>query len=117
MKKAILFSFLISIFLFLIFSCHCRKKATAQTIAITEVKRDFEKEGYVRATVIYFDLDACRYLLVLANEKRLEPSANLAPEFQQDQLSVWVKYVAKKGGVSACMAGQIVEVSDIHIRK
>lgn len=96
-------------------SCKCKKDATKTTT--TAVVKDFEKEGYVKAIVIYSDLDACRYLLVLANETRLEPSANLATEFQQDQLAVWVKYTEKKGGMSVCMAGTLVDISDIQIRK
>lgn len=117
MKKLFLFSLLIFSSSFLVSSCKCKKKATKEPAATTEVKKDFEKEGYVKAIVIYSDLDACRYLLVLANEKRLEPSANLAPEFQQDQLAVWVKYSEKKGGMSACMAGTLIDISDIQIRK
>jgi len=79
--------------------------------------RDFEKEGYEKAIVIYYELDACKYLLQLYNEKKLEPTPALAPEFQKDQLMVWVKYVDKKDGMSVCMAGKMVEISDIQIRK
>lgn len=85
--------------------------------AATEVKRDFEKEGYVKAMVIYYEIDACRYLLLLPNEKKLEPSMPLDLEFQRDHLAVWVKYTDKMGGMSICMAGQIVEILDIQIRK
>lgn len=117
MKKLLFLSFLLFTFSFLVSSCKCKKKATKDPVATTEVKKDFEKEGYVKAIVIYSDLDACRYLLVLADEKRLEPSANLAQEFQQDQLAVWVKYAEKKGGMSVCMAGTLIDISDIQIRK
>jgi len=98
-------------------SCHCKKKTATATVTASEVKRDFEKEGYVKAIVIFSDLDACKFLLVLANEKRLEPSGGLPAAFQQDQLAVWIKYMDKKGGMSVCMAGQIVDVSDIQLRK
>ena len=116
MKKTVLFTTLILISSLLIISCHCKKK-TADTAATTEVKRDFEKEGFVKANVIFSDLASCPYLLVLANEKRLEPAIALAAPFQQDQLAVWVKYAEKKGAVSVCMSGQIVDISDIQIRK
>lgn len=98
-------------------SCHCKKKTPAENNTVTEVKRDFEKEGYVPAIVIFSDMDACKFLLVLANEKRLEPSAHLPEAFHEHQLAVWVKYMDKKGGMSACMAGQLVDISDIQIRK
>lgn len=118
MKKTLFFSFLIFNFSFLISSCHCKKKTTSETVIATpEIKKDFEAEGYVKATVVDYQLDACRYLLQLPDEKKLEPSPNLSPEFQKDQLAVWVKYIPKKGGMSVCMAGQMIEISDIQIRK
>ena len=103
--------------LFIVSSCHCKRKATSETSTTPEVKRNFEQEGYVKAMVLYSELDACRYLLVLPNEKKLEPSPTLAPEFQKDKLTVWIKYMDKKGGMSVCMAGQMVVISDIQIRK
>jgi hypothetical protein len=117
MKKVLIFSFLLFTCSFLISSCHCKKKATSDAKATTEVPRDFAKEGYVQATVIYYEMDACKYLLLVNGEKKLEPSTSLAPDFQKDQLAVWIKYAPKKGGVSACMAGQVVDISDIQIRK
>lgn len=85
--------------------------------------RDFEKEGYMKGTVIFYELDACKYIIQLVSDptgpdviKQLEPT-NLAAGFQQDQLAVWVKYIPKKGAVSACMAGEIVEITDIQLRK
>lgn len=97
-----------------IISCHCCKKSTSSEVK--ESKRDFEKEGYVKATVINYTLDGCTFLLQLADEKKLEPT-NLSADFKKDQLAVWIKYMPKKGGVSICMAGQMVELSDIQIRK
>ncbi len=116
MKKLLLSILLLTSISFLVASCHCKKKAAADTVT-PEVKRDFEAEGYVKAMVIYYDLDACRYLLVLTNEKKLEPSAELPTAFQNDKLTVWLKYAPKKGGVSVCMAGQMVDIADIQIRK
>ena len=117
MKKLLLFSFFLFNFSFLITSCHCKKKATSPSQnVVAEQKRDFEKEGYVKATVINYTLDGCTFLLKLSDDKKLEPT-NLPTEFKKDQLAVWIKYSMKKGGVSICMAGQVVDLSDTQIRK
>jgi hypothetical protein len=117
MKKMLFFVFFLFSFSFFLGSCNGKKKTATAIVTAPEVQRDFEKEGYVKANVMYSDMDACKYLLVLANEKRLEPSGGLAVTFQRDQLAVWVKYMPKKDGMSVCMAGQIVDVSDIQLRK
>lgn len=119
MKKIFYLFFAFSLLTFAIglSSCHCKKKAASEATGTTEVTRDFEKEGYVRAIVHYTDLEACKFLLQLANESKLEPSAELPAEFQLHGLAVWVKYAPRKGGMSACMAGQLVDISDIQFRK
>lgn len=117
MKKILFLAFLLFNFSFLIVSCHCKKKTAETTTATPEVKRDFAKEGYVAATVMFSDLETCEYLLVLASEKRLEPSVSLPAAFQQDKLFVWIKYAEKKGGMSVCMAGTLVDIADIQLRK
>ena len=110
--------FLILISSFVLVSCHCKKKtATTAPPDTTQTKRDFPKEGYFSAMVINYEMDACRYLVIVNGEKKLEPSKPLASEFQKDQLAVWVKYADKKGAVSACMAGQVVDITDIQLRK
>lgn len=115
MKKTILFFFLIVIFSFAMAACHCRKNA-ADSKTTSEVKRDFEKEGYIKATVINYTVDGCSFLLKLEGDKKLE-ATNLAAEFKKDQLTVWIKYAPNKKAVSICMAGPIVDLSDIQIRK
>ena len=116
MKKLFFFSFFIYSFSFLIISCHCKKNATSpETIATAEVNRDFEKEGYVKATVIFYEVSGCEYILKLENEKKLEPT-NLSLGFKKDLLPVWIKYTAKKNAVSVCMAGEIIELIDIQAR-
>lgn len=125
MKK--LFPFILSLsivhYSFFLTSCCGKKKTASAETASVEVKRDFEKEGYTKATVIYYEVDACKYLLQLEPDlngadvlKRLEPTI-LKEEFKKDQLLVWIKYIPKKGGVSACMAGQMVDLTDIQFRK
>ena len=116
MKKIHAFSFLFFTLSFLITACHCKKNASKDAAATAEVKRDFEKEGYVKATVINFTVDGCSFMLKLADDKKLEPT-NLAAEFKKDQLDVWIKYALNKKAVSVCMAGPMVELSDIQIRK
>lgn len=122
MKKLFFFSFAISFFV--ISSCFCKKKTISNTSQQTESSfRDFEKEGYAKGTVVYYEIDACRYIIQLVSDpngpdviKQLEP-VNLPADFQKDQLAVWVKYLPSKQTVSSCMAGEIVEITDIRIRK
>jgi hypothetical protein len=118
MKK--LFHLLLAIFLVnfsLAFtSCCCKKKAANKNTVATDVKRDFEKEGYVKATVINYEVDGCSFMIQLEDGKKLDPSS-LADDFRKDQTAVWIKYTIKKGGASVCMAGQMIDVSDIQFRK
>ena len=118
MKKV--FYLLIALFLFTSYfffsSCHCKKKATAETKTVELPKRDFEKEGYTKATVIIFDIDGCKYMLQLEDQKKLE-AVNLSADFQKENLAVWIKYTIKKGAMSICQAGQIIELADIQLRK
>ena len=124
--------FALSLFFFFLLSfssCCSKKKPVTTASAVTEIKdsqvsqRDFEKEGYIKATIVASEVSACQYLLQLEPVPngpevlvRLEPT-NLQEEFKKDQLAVWIKYALKKGAVSTCMAGPIVELSDIQIRK
>ena len=91
--------------------------ASSQTaIVVEEKKRDFEQEGYTKATVVNYEIDGCKYILQLEHEKKLEPT-NLTADFKKDKLDVWVKYIPKKGGMSVCMVGQVIELTDIQLRK
>lgn len=125
----LLLFFFFFLFFYSFFACTNQKKSAINSSAAAETKStmpspvDFEKEGYVKATVVDSELSACPYLLqlepVLNGPEvliRLEPT-NLKEEFKKDQLPVWIKYVPQKGAVSTCMAGTIVELSDIQIRK
>ncbi|MBI4930448.1 MAG: hypothetical protein HY841_06780 [Bacteroidetes bacterium] len=115
MKKIFFISVLLSSGSWFFSSCHCKKKTTTDTVTSIEQKRDFEKEGYTKATVIYYEVSGCEYILKLEDEKKLEPT-NLSLGFKKDLLSVWIKYIPKKNAVSTCMAGQIVELTDIQGR-
>jgi len=77
---------------------------------------NYKEKGYVPATVINYTVDGCTWMLKLDNDKKLQP-LELKPEFQRDNLDVWIKYVIKKGAVGICMAGEIVSLTEIVIRK
>ena len=119
LKKKLFFFFIqiaIGIFFFSFSSCHCKKNASSHTLVPAETGSDFEKDGYIKAIVIKYEVDGCAFLLKLMDEKKLEPT-NLSIEFKKDQFAVWIKYVPKKGVLGICMAGQTVELLDIQIRK
>jgi len=112
----------ISVILLLFLTLSCSKKsvpasevkneATEQKIA----ERDYEKEKFVRATVVDMTgLDGCQFLLKLEGGKKLEP-LNLDPAYKKDGLPVWIRYIASKGSVSICMAGKMVKLIAIEKR-
>jgi hypothetical protein len=125
-KLLLVFSFFNFSFFFFS-SCHCKKSAAtdspsaekltpSQLEAIQEQQKNYLAQGYERARVINYEVDGCTYLIQLGDGKKIEPT-NLGSDFKKDKLDVWIKYVPKKGGVSTCMAGQVVEISDIQLRK
>ena len=114
MKKKLFFFLILSSFF--VAACHCKKKASAAAEAPVSQSEDFSKIGYTKATVINYEVDGCHFLLQLEDGKKLEPS-KLADEFKKDKLAVWIKYTLQKNAMSICMAGQMVELSDIQLRK
>ncbi len=68
------------------------------------------------ATVINYTVDGCSWLLILEDGTKLQPE-NLAPEFQKNNLKVWISYELKKGGSSICMTGKMVTLASIQLRK
>ncbi|MCW3071812.1 MAG: hypothetical protein JWO44_1702 [Bacteroidetes bacterium] len=81
-------------------------------------KRVTEKawNGYTKATVVNYTYDGCSWMLELEDGKKLQPSA-LKPEFQKEKLKVWIRYEPKKGGMGICMAGELVNITEIELRK
>lgn len=73
------------------------------------------KDGYAKATVINYTVDGCSWLLQLEDGKKLEPT-NLSDEFKKDKLKVWIQYQIKKGGMSICMAGEVITITKIELR-
>lgn len=76
----------------------------------TVKKRDFIKEGYVKAKVRnMMGLDGCGFLLVLDNGEKLEPT-NLDKQYMKDGIKLWIKF-KPTGNASICMAGTVVCLS------
>ncbi len=76
-----------------------------------------EERGFLSATVIKYEIDGCSWLIELKDGKRLQPMA-FKEEFKKDELKVWIKFsYRKKGEVGICMAGTMVDVTEIEIRK
>ncbi|MCW3101731.1 MAG: hypothetical protein JWO09_171 [Bacteroidetes bacterium] len=72
--------------------------------------------GYTKATVIDYKVDGCTWMLELEDGKKLQP-AELKPDYQKDKLQVWITYEIKKGGMGICMAGEMVNITHIELRK
>lgn len=89
----------------------CSHKTTIPKAAVSE-----EKTNFTKATVINYKLDGCSWMLQLEEGKKLEP-INLNVEFQKEDLKVWIQYEPFTQGASICMAGEIVKVTAIEIRK
>ncbi|GAB4148309.1 MAG: hypothetical protein Fur0041_21970 [Bacteroidia bacterium] len=85
------------------------KKATASATPV-----DYAANGYTKALVIFYELDGCNYMIMLENQKKLEPDY-LDPKFQKDSLPVWIKYDNDER-MSVCMAGETIKVIDIRNR-
>jgi hypothetical protein len=69
--------------------------------------------NFVTGTITESHLDGCRWLLHLDSGKNLE-AAGIPPEFLVDGMRVRIKYVPRKGGMSICMAGEMVTVVAIE---
>lgn len=77
---------------------------------------DYKENQYTAATVVSYAVDGCTWMLELEDGKKLQP-AELKPEYQKDQLKVWIAYEIKKGGIGICMAGEMVNITHIELRK
>ena len=75
-----------------------------------------EKANFTKATIINYKLDGCSWMLQLEDEKKLQP-VNLKDEFKKEDLKVWIQYQTVKQGMSICMAGEMVTITAIEVRK
>ncbi|MHB8261706.1 MAG: hypothetical protein ACYDCN_15365 [Bacteroidia bacterium] len=82
-------------------------------------KINYEREGYVKAVVVHYEIESCGYFIELADKARTRIAPHKLPdEFKKDNEKVWIKYtLAKKQLPSTCMAGKQAEVTDIQKRK
>lgn len=82
-------------------------------------KINYEKEGYVKAVVIHYQVEGCGYLIELADKAKIKLAPDkLADEFKKDKEKIWIKYtLVKKQPMSTCMAGKLAEVIDVKKRK
>ncbi|MCC7302822.1 MAG: hypothetical protein IT233_09280 [Bacteroidia bacterium] len=107
MNKIISRTLLLLLIAVAIHSC-CAKKAPPEP--------DYAALGYKKATVINYALDGCMWMLEMEDKTKKEPQ-NLPEDFRVENKAVWVKFKpAKKGSMSICMAGEMVEIEDIKSR-
>ena len=117
MKRVTIASIALIILLSIHFSSCCRQSCAAKTETNKQqISVDYEKQGFTKATVVQLQLDGCSYVLQLESGKKLEP-VNLSAELKKDKMNVWVKYKPKPDVASICMAGEVVEITTIAIRK
>ena len=106
-----------------IFSCRSSdKKVQKENTATNEVTKEEAttsvsktNPGASKATVVSYQFDGCSWILLLENGKKLQPN-KLPPEFQKDQLKVWIKFVIQKNVVSTCMTGDPIALTEIELR-
>lgn len=90
--------------------------ACSHKTANTKTVPPEEKANFTKATVINLKLDGCSWMLQLDGEKKLQPE-NLTDEFKKENLKVWIQYQPVKQGNSICMAGEMVTITAIELRK
>jgi len=79
--------------------------------------RNFEMDGFTKATVIKYEVENCGYLIRLENEQLLAPDS-LPKDFEKNNYDVWIKFqYPKKQQTSTCMAGKNIKLIEIAIRK
>ena len=75
--------------------------------------RNFLAEGYTKGVIKdKRGLDGCKFLIKLQDSSFLQPNV-LDEKFMEDNKKVWFKYSIKKGAMSTCMSGKVVEIIDI----
>lgn len=72
--------------------------------------------GALKAKVVNYEVDGCKWLLELDNGKKLQP-IELAPQFHKDKMKVWILYESQKDAMSNCMAGEIIKLTEIKLRE
>jgi hypothetical protein len=73
-------------------------------------------DGYKKAEVINYAVDGCSWMIKLEDGTKLQP-LDLQQEFKKNNLKVWIKYEVKKGNPGVCMAGEMITINAIELRK
>jgi hypothetical protein len=113
MKRTICLLLLIASIL-LLPACSCGKKNQKQTSNAVPAK-DYPALGYVKATLVKFDVDGCKWLLQSEDGKKLVPQ-QMPEGFSTDGMKVWLKFETLKDAVGICMAGDMVKVIALEKR-
>ncbi len=101
MNKLLFFLSIISIQ-----ACHSQKQ---QKTVIGEKTDGIYSLELFPATVIFYEIDGCKWMLKLPNGNKLQP-VELDEAFQKDGLKVKIAYREKPDAISICMAGQVVDL-------
>ncbi len=114
MKNLLITTSAAFIFLIAVSSCCCCHKTAkcGVTKQNPEAQVDYSKEGFTKVTVVKLTLDGCSFLLQLADGKKLE-AINLKEEYKKEGLVLWIKYTPNKKAMSICMAGEIVDLTEV----
>jgi hypothetical protein len=100
--------------------CCCKKQKKEPELTQQEKEAQdiiMKNEGYVKATVINYNLDGCGWMIELEDKTKKEVSEGIPETFKVEGKKVWAKFSPVKGMNSICMAGQIVNLWDIKERK
>lgn len=94
-------------------SCKMQRQVSHEE---TAKEADYALLKYSEFTVIdNSGLDGCAFMLKGMNNIFLEP-VNLPDSLRIDKLKLWIKFVPAKGH-SVCMAGELITITDIRIKK
>ena len=97
-------------------SCFCMLEGCYNTVFSKKKTKQTHDLKLTEATVIdYSEVSGCSFLLQLNNGEKLEPS-NLSADFKKDKLKVLIRYEVADM-MSACMAGKVVSVTHIELKK
>ena len=117
MKKYVLIACAVMIVFCAFSSCFCMLDGC--TNSIFKKKEKIEKPVDLKLTeamvIDYSEIAGCTFLLQLNNGEKIQPT-NLSPDFRKDKLKVLIKYQITDM-MSACMAGKVVSVSHIELKK
>ena len=82
-------------------------------------KVNYEKEGYVKALVIKYNVEDCGFIIELDDKEKTKLTPYKLPnEFKKGKEKVWIKYsIVKTQLPSTCMTGRQVELEDIKKRE